>query len=296
MDIFLTGGTGTIGQHVLRRLQRAGHRITALARSDRAEMILRDQGVDIVRGDLNAPDAWVADAVYCDTLVHAGASFDETMGPSEKKLVAALRRATIGREIPFNVVYTGGIWLYPDSGGKPLPETIPFRPLPAFAFMAETIRSLQAIQTLGVSVIHPALVCSPVAGPVSDMLRMAEEGLPYSTRATPETVWPLVDADDLADLYLRAVEEHRYRIMVVGCGVEGVKVGELADTVSRSGGLTLELAHEEPEAGANPQTDWQAGYALSQSFGFERAKRLLGWRPRLTRTDALVGKLTPIAA
>lgn len=288
MDIFLTGGTGTIGQHVLRRLVKAGHRVTALARSERTEVILRDEGVDVVRGDLADPDAWVEAAVYCDTLVHAGASFDETMAPGEKKLAHALRRATACREIPFNVVYTGGAWLYGPSPDVPIAETSSFLPVPAFAFMGETIRSLQAIRTIALSVIHPALVCSKVAGPVSDMQRLAEEGLPFSTRADKDTIWPLVDADDLADLYLRVVEEKRYRLSVVGCGVEGVSVGRLASLVGEKSGLTVRLKAELPGAGVSPAADWRAGYARSQRFSHERAARLVGWRPQATTAEDLV--------
>lgn len=296
MDVFLTGGTGTIGQKVLARLLKAGHRVTALARSERAEVILRDTGADVVRGDLRDPARWVNDAVFCDTLVHVGATFDHTMASNERKLLVALRQATAERSVPFNVVYTGGIWLYPESATEPIAETNPFKPLPAFGFMAETIRSLQAIRTLAVSVIHPAHVCSAVSGPVSDMQRLAEEGLPFSTRATPDTIWPLVDAEDLADLYLRVVEERRYRLSVVGCGVEGVPVARLASLIGEAAGLKVDLAHEPRNPGANPFTDWREGYARSQRFRHDRAERLVGWHPKVTTPEAMIGKLLPVSA
>ncbi len=296
MDIFLTGGTGTIGASVLKRLIAYGHRVTALARSDAAEKVLRAAGADIVRGDLDEPADWVGDAVFCDTMVHTAATFDETMRAKERKLVLALRSATQDREIPFNLVYTGGIWLYPEAAGGPIPETTPFRPLPAFGYMAETIRSLQATRTLAVSVIHPALVCSARRGPVAEMAERAAQGRPFVTRAEPKTLWPLVDAEDLANLYLKVVEAKRYRLMVVGCGIEGVSVERLVALVAETTGKRLVMETLPPPPVVSPLADWQAGYALSQSFSHDRATRLIGWRPDNTSAEALVQKLVPVAA
>ncbi|GFM17286.1 dihydroflavonol 4-reductase, partial [Mycobacterium sp. PO1] len=36
MQIFVTGGSGFVGQHLVRRLVRAGHEVRALARTDSA--------------------------------------------------------------------------------------------------------------------------------------------------------------------------------------------------------------------------------------------------------------------
>ncbi len=58
--IFLTGGSGFIGRHVLEALSKRGHRVTALLRAKQATRIEQMQwpGVRCVVGDFAQPTAW----------------------------------------------------------------------------------------------------------------------------------------------------------------------------------------------------------------------------------------------
>jgi nucleoside-diphosphate-sugar epimerase len=294
MKVFLTGGTGTIGRAVLARLVARGHRVTALARSPEAGARLRAAGAHAWSGDLRAPREWLDQALGSECFVHLANSFDAEGRAAERRLVAALIAARQGAT-PFHLVYTGGIWLYPPTRGMPLREATPFAPLPAFAHVANAIRSLAAARHLALSVIHPALVCSPDGGPVADMRKAAESGRPFVTRAARETLWPLVDADDLADLYVRAVEARSYRLTAVGCGIEATSVGTLMDLVRENLGLRLDLAHDEPPPDLAADLDVSAGYARSQVASGDGARRLLDWSPQITTPQGLVEHTLPLA-
>lgn len=86
MRIFVTGGSGFLGQHLLRRLTDQGHTVSALARSDRAVAAVRAAGAVAVCGDLadltrpNAPASWTAALRGHDAVVHAAARV-EFWGP-----------------------------------------------------------------------------------------------------------------------------------------------------------------------------------------------------------------------
>ena len=54
MDIFVTGGSGFVGGHLIERLVRDGHRVRALARSDRSAATVQGWGAEVVRGDLGS--------------------------------------------------------------------------------------------------------------------------------------------------------------------------------------------------------------------------------------------------
>jgi nucleoside-diphosphate-sugar epimerase len=88
MRVFVTGGSGFVGQHVLRRLVGEGHRVSALARSDRSAAIVRSAGADPVRGDMADLTAssdrahWTAALDGIDAVVHV-AAFMEFWGPDE---------------------------------------------------------------------------------------------------------------------------------------------------------------------------------------------------------------------
>lgn len=81
MRIFVTGGSGFVGGHLIEALHRAGHDVRALARSSSSEATVRGYGATPVRGDLTTLRA--ADLEGCDAVVHA-AAFVEEWGTREQ--------------------------------------------------------------------------------------------------------------------------------------------------------------------------------------------------------------------
>jgi nucleoside-diphosphate-sugar epimerase len=71
--VFVTGGTGLVGRHVIAQLRARGDDVLALARSDAAERSLAALGAGPLRGDLT-DGATIARAVAdADAVVHAAA-------------------------------------------------------------------------------------------------------------------------------------------------------------------------------------------------------------------------------
>ncbi|MGW4485149.1 NAD(P)H-binding protein [Amycolatopsis sp. NPDC004368] len=52
MRVFVTGGTGHTGSHLIPELIAAGHEVTGLSRSDPAATVLSALGATVRRGDL----------------------------------------------------------------------------------------------------------------------------------------------------------------------------------------------------------------------------------------------------
>ena len=73
MNVFVTGGTGLVGRHVIAALRRRGDTVRALARSEAARADLARLGADPVLGDLS--DAAQLDrlAAGAEAVVHAAA-------------------------------------------------------------------------------------------------------------------------------------------------------------------------------------------------------------------------------
>lgn len=87
MKILVTGGSGFVGQRVVRRLVDEGHQVSALARNDRAVQLVVGAGATPVRGDLvdlsgGARPQWAQALGDVDAVVH-GAAFMEFWGPDE---------------------------------------------------------------------------------------------------------------------------------------------------------------------------------------------------------------------
>lgn len=293
MDVFVTGGTGTIGSAVVTRLVQDGVRVIGLARSDTASAALRTEGASAYPGDLCNPESWVGRAASCDAVIHAGATFSSDMGRVDRQSMLALKHAARHRKQPLKVIYTGGIWLYPEcAAGTVLSEKTPFSPLPAFRFMAETIRTLSHGTDLNLTVIHPALACDRHSGPIAAMTAALKDGRPFHTRASPETVWPLVHTGDLAALYLLALKHSRFRQTLIASSIAGIQVAHLAAHISARHGLPLEIVTEPAPQDIPAVSDWQAGYARSQSIDLGNATRATGWQPELSTVEDLVVALS----
>jgi nucleoside-diphosphate-sugar epimerase len=80
MKVFLTGGTGYLGEHVARALVRGGHAVSALVRGSGGGAALMDVGAEVVVGDLLEPSAWAGTLGRVEAVVHA-AGLVEGWGP-----------------------------------------------------------------------------------------------------------------------------------------------------------------------------------------------------------------------
>lgn len=89
MHVFLTGGSGFVGQHLIRRLRADGHTVVGLARSAVSAQVVADAGARPLRGDLaelsgpgdpSVRPRWVDHLRDVDVVVHAAARM-EFWGP-----------------------------------------------------------------------------------------------------------------------------------------------------------------------------------------------------------------------
>ncbi|AQZ68535.1 NAD(P)H steroid dehydrogenase-like protein in alkane synthesis cluster [[Actinomadura] parvosata subsp. kistnae] len=81
MRVFLTGGSGFVGQHLIRRLQAEGHTVLALARSAASARKVTDAGAQPLRGDLAelagpGTPIWLDRLHDVDAVVHAAARME----------------------------------------------------------------------------------------------------------------------------------------------------------------------------------------------------------------------------
>jgi len=73
MNIFLTGGSGFVGSHLIPRLLASGHRVTALSRSATSDETLRKAGATPMRGSLDDVANWQTALSGHEVLIHAAA-------------------------------------------------------------------------------------------------------------------------------------------------------------------------------------------------------------------------------
>ena len=71
MRVFVTGGTGLLGNAVLRELNAAGHDSVALVRSSHDSVVFEGVDTEFVSGDLLDRDLITKVVQDCDAVIHA---------------------------------------------------------------------------------------------------------------------------------------------------------------------------------------------------------------------------------
>ena len=96
---------------------------------------------------------------------------------------------------------------------------------------------------------------------------------------TGENRWPFVHVDDLAELYLLALENAPPGTLLLGVSGPAFRVAEVAAAASRgagAGGKTTGWPLEQARAKLGPSAD---ALVLDQQASGKKAETLLGWRP-----------------
>jgi nucleoside-diphosphate-sugar epimerase len=126
MNVFIAGGSGVIGRHLVPLLVHAGHRVTALTRSEAGAARLQASGAQVARGDVferSALEACVAQA-RPDVVMHQLTAFGATDGDPQqatirvrtegtRNIVAAARKAGARRFIAQSIAFVSA----PDGTG-----------------------------------------------------------------------------------------------------------------------------------------------------------------------------------
>jgi nucleoside-diphosphate-sugar epimerase len=276
MHVFLTGATGYIGSAVAQRLKAAGHEISGLARSEAAAAKLKAAGIRPVRGDFADPGAVGAGARAADGVISTATTYDAGIdGPAVDAILAALA----GSDKPF--VYTSGIWSHGDTAGAIVDEDSPPRPAELVRWRVALEDRVRGAASRGVRsvVIQPAIVYGRAEGILAGLVDSARQEGAARFVGTGKNRWPLVHIDDLADLYLLALELAPAGTLLLAVGGPSRTVADLAAAASRgagAGGRTAAWPLEEARKTLGPYAD---ALVLDQQATSRRAETLLGWRP-----------------
>ena len=282
MKVFVTGGSGYLGQPVIRALRQQGHEVTALARSDAGAAAVSRLGAAPVRGGLGDLGTLRDAGAAADGVIHLASDRGARIAETDRAAAQALQDG-VGSG-PY--VHTGGAWIYGDTGGM-ADESAPLAPPPVVAWRLENEKRVLARAGAGGHpvIVMPGLVYGHGAGLIEQFFTA-----PARSRGTVRYIgdgtnhWALVHVDDIADLYARALAAPAGAVYA-GVSEPALAVTEVAGAVSQAAGCpgrteSMTLAEARREMG--PIAD---AFALDQQLSSARARAELGWR--LARRDVL---------
>jgi len=280
MNVFITGGTGYIGSTVVEKLRAAGHRVSGLARSAGAEEKLSALGAAPVRGNLRDTGVLAEAARQSDAAIHLAMEFAPDAPQLDRGAIDAVLSGLGDSGRP--LIYTSGIWVAGDTGGKVADESTPLNPIAMVAWRPANEQAvLQAKGVRGI-VIRPGMVYGRGAGFGYELLKPKEDGV-VRYAGSGDNRWPWVHVDDLADLYVLALSARSGSVYFAA--TESVSVKRVA---AASGTRTEPIPVEQARSQMGMLVD---ALLLDQQISSDKAKRELGWKPvRASVLEEMKGK------
>ncbi|MEL6101953.1 MAG: NAD-dependent epimerase/dehydratase family protein [Pseudomonadota bacterium] len=286
MRVFLTGATGYIGTVLTKQLIEGGHQVLGLARSEASAEQLEAMGAEVYRGDLDNLDSLAAGASAADAVIHTAMviedfnDMDAAFARDEKAVEAMLAPLT-GTGKPF--VYASGTGVLPDTGPEPADETLEadfHGPVGRRAALEQTILNAKDRDIRSV-VIRPGIVYGNGGSGVWHMFA----GLSMQAGAgraigDGTNVVSVVHVDDLADLFVRALERGLAGTLFNAASEEKPTMLEIATAVGRALNFTGPPSLwpvEEASAALGPFAE---GMAANKRVSAARARDVLGWKPK----------------
>jgi nucleoside-diphosphate-sugar epimerase len=327
--VLVTGGSGFIGAHCIKRLHQDGYRVRttvrSLAREAEVREMVGDGPLELAVADLTADDGWAEAVAGCDYVLHVASPFPLAQPKNEDELIVpardgALRVLRAARDAGVRrVVLTSSFAAIGYGHGQPdtaYDETswtdVDGPGVSAYA-KSKTVAERAAWDfveaeggSLELAVVNPVAVLGPLLGPdASTSIELVKRLIDGSMPGTPKVGYGLVDVRDVADLHVRAMT------MPAAAGERFLAIGEDFRWISEMGGWLREALPDRAKKipkrelpnllvrvaarfdGSLRQLTPELG--VSKHATNEKARRVLDWAPRTDR-EAVVATAESLLA
>ncbi len=236
MKVFLTGSTGFVGSHTLRRLLAAGHSVNALVRdSAKAKSLLQSAGCKYFPGDVVSSEGLDAAIQGCDAVIHlvgiiaekGSNTFEAVHHVGTRNVVMAAQHSGIGRFIHLSAlgVRPDGVAVYQTSKWKG----------------EEEVRSSR----LPFCILRPSLIFGPGDGFVTQMMDIMRKA--PLVRPIPGNGSPLfcpIFIDDVTFCLEKALAEEAARNQTIELGgADELSLNEVLSEIARCAGIRKPALH-----------------------------------------------------
>jgi nucleoside-diphosphate-sugar epimerase len=217
-DVFLTGGTGFIGKHFLRRFEELGRDVRCMVRNSSSTDAIGRFDCEIVEADLSDLDSLTQAVANCKTVFHvAGKSRNATNGDLHETNCQGTRNlalACLRQPNPPTMIFVSSLAAAgPSQVNQPKTESDPCQPVSKYGrskLDAESaLRELS--DELAVSVIRPPIVFGEEDTVTLDLFSTIKKFRLYAMPGCDHKEYSLIHADDLVESAL-AIEHSGQRI------------------------------------------------------------------------------------
>jgi nucleoside-diphosphate-sugar epimerase len=220
MRVFITGGTGFIGGHVVRALLDRGDEVRALVRDPDKGRALAELGCNLVAGTLSSKDAITTGMQGCDAAIHGAAVYEVGIPQSEHRAMYEANvigtenvlRAALEAKLPKSV-YISTVGAFGNTRGQVVDESYEHPGTSFTSYYEETkleahrlAKRLIAEEGLPCVIVQPGGVYGPQdRSPIGQQMKQFLAGrMPLI--AFPDLGFNMVHVDDVAAGVLLALD------------------------------------------------------------------------------------------
>ena len=264
MRVFVTGASGYIGSATVPALMAAGHEVAGLARSDASAAKVGAMGATVVHGGLGDLDVLASAAAEADATVHLAFDHETMMAGDFAGAVA--KDLAVAQTIGDALVGTGkaffGIGLGSAATQNPRGQV-------ADAISGYASKGVRAVL---VAVANSTHSDRDKHGFIPLMIRIARQTGVSGYLGEGTNHWAAGHVDDLAQLYVLALEKAPAGAQLIAAGEPPVQVRTIAESIGRH----LQL----PARSVAPSHFAAFPFAGADIVVSNEATReLLGWTP-----------------
>lgn len=284
MRVFVTGANGFIGQSTVKELQKHGHHVVGLARSEANVKAYKEAGVEPFEGTIDDPESLKKGAQACDGVIHLAFRHDlmatdfAKAATIDNEAVKALCEALEGTNKPL-VIAAGTLSL---PHGRLSFEDDETDRRPPFGLRAISGDIVQEYAKKGVrgSIIRltPTVHGAGDQGFVPIVINAARKNGVVTYIGDGSSRWPAGHRDDAAVLFRLALEKGKAGAYYHGVAEEGVAWKDITAVIGRKLNLPIE---------GKMQQEAMKDYGfLAHVIGAdnptssERTRKELGWEPK----------------
>jgi UDP-glucose 4-epimerase len=288
--VLVTGGAGFVGRETVKLLQRSGYAVTVLDKAEKPEDFVN---VKYIRGDLQNAAKCVVACAGQDFVIHLAAKpripesfidpdsyFDDNVTGTKNILTAA---SAVGVR---KFVYCSSSSIY---GNNPPPHKPYHKPDPlnyyamTKLFGEHLCKQYKNMFNLDYTILRFFTVYGPEQPGCDDkglmiakFARLAKEGKPLTVHGDGELRRDYIHVSDVAAAIVAAVETRvKSEIFNVGTG-HNISVNSVVDILRE---FVPDLQVE--------NVDGLKGYAKETLADISKAKKLLGWSPKISQAEGI---------
>jgi len=301
--VLVTGGSGYVGTQLIAALLRDGTGVRTTVRSLDREAGLRkavrrggadDAGLEVVTADLMADDGWPGVVAGCADIYHVASPMiqpkdpDEVIAPAREGTLRVLRAArdagarrvvltssfaAVGYTPKPSADYTEADWTDPDTPGPPpYPRSKAIAERAAWDFIEREGAGTELVSVNPTGIFGPSLVAE-----VRSTLQLIKAMLDGTMTVVPRQRFGVADVRDVADAHIKAMTTpaaagQRFLVLADGPTISWLQLAQIMR--DRLGPLAERVPTEEAPGDELPDL----------VIHNDRAKRVLGWRPRPAET------------